>query len=153
MPPLDTNSKVPDFVARDQYDNEISSKSLLGQKYILFFYGQDDTPTCTKQVCAVNDIFSQVKKKGYKVYGVSPDKVTKHKKFIDKYALEIDLLADPAKAMMYAFEAYGPKIFMGKEVIGVYRKTYFIDEKGIVTDIIKEVTASKQGDQIMEVLR
>lgn len=149
---LKIKGKVPTFAVVDQNENAVSSKSLLGKKYILFFYGQDDTPTCTKQVCAANSVYDAAIKKGYEVYGVSPDKPTKHKKFIDKYNLEIQLLSDPSKEMMFAFEAYGPKIFMGKEVIGVYRKTYFIDEKGIITGIIDEVNAAKQGDQILEIL-
>ncbi len=149
---LAINQKAPDFKALDQTGKEVTNTNLLGKKYILFFYGQDDTPTCTKQVCAANDIFNQVQPIGYEVFGVSPDTVSKHLKFIAKFKLSIDLLSDQSKEMMYAFGAYGPKKFMGKDVIGVYRKTYFIDEKGIITGIIDEVKAAEQGNQIMEIL-
>jgi thioredoxin-dependent peroxiredoxin len=152
MSNLKIKSKVPTFSVIDQDENQVSSKSLLGKKYILFFYGQDDTPTCTKQVCAADAVHVEATKKGFAIYGVSPDKPAKHKKFIDKYKLNIHLLSDPTKEMMYAFNAYGPKIFMGKEVIGVYRKAYFIDEKGIITGIVDEVNAAKQGDQLIEIL-
>lgn len=144
--------KVPQFIALDQNNNYVSDQLLLGQKYILFFYGQDDTPTCTKQVCAANSIAGFANNKGFKIYGVSPDKTKKHQKFISKFNLSFDLLSDPEKKMMYAFEAYGPKIFMGKEVVGVYRKTYFINEEACIIDIINEVTASLQGQQILEKL-
>jgi peroxiredoxin Q/BCP len=144
--------KAPKFAVEDQYSNVVSNETLKGKKYILFFYGQDDTPTCTKQVCAANDVYAHARKKGYEIYGVSPDKVAKHDKFIKKFDLKINLLSDPEKTMMYAFEAYGPKIFMGKEVIGVYRKTYFIDEDGKISEIISEVNAAKQGEQILEVI-
>ncbi len=152
MTKLKIGGKVPTFKAQDQNDNEINNHSLVGKKYILFFYGQDDTPTCTKQVCAANDVYAKAKKSGFDIYGVSPDKVAKHNKFIAKYDLKINLLSDPTKEMMYAFESYGPKIFMGKEVIGVYRKAYFIDEKGKIIDIIEEVTAALQGEMILEKL-
>jgi thioredoxin-dependent peroxiredoxin len=148
--PLKIKDTVPSFEVMNQDSEPISNKTLLGKKYILFFYGQDDTPTCTKQVCAANDVYNQLNKKGYAVYGVSPDKVAKHQKFIAKYNLDIQLLSDPEKKMMFAFEAYGPKIFMGKEVIGVYRKAYVIDEKGKITNIIGEVNAAKQGEQLLE---
>jgi thioredoxin-dependent peroxiredoxin len=148
--PLKIKDSVPPFESMNQDSELISNKNLLGKKYILFFYGQDDTPTCTKQVCAANDVYSQISKKGYTIYGVSPDKVAKHQKFISKYNLDIQLLSDPEKKMMFAFEAYGPKIFMGKEVIGVYRKAYVIDEKGKITQIIAEVNAAKQGEQLLE---
>jgi peroxiredoxin Q/BCP len=146
-------NKTPRFHVSNQDGTVVSDETLLGKKYILFFYGQDDTPSCTKQVCAADHVFDIVTKKGFLLFGVSPDKEKKHKKFIEKYNLSIQLLSDPEKKMMYAFEAYGPKIFMGKEVVGVYRKAYFIDEKGTITHIISEVTASTQGDQILEVLQ
>ena len=53
-----------------------------GPKYILFFYGQDDTPTCNKQVFTANEVADQAKGKGFAVFGVSPDKPAKHKKFV-----------------------------------------------------------------------
>jgi thioredoxin-dependent peroxiredoxin len=142
-------SKAPNFSVENQNGEIVNNKVMVGKKFILFFYGQDDTPTCTKQVCAANDVYSEISKKGYEIYGVSPDKVTKHQKFINKYDLKINLLSDPEKTMMFAFEAYGPKIFMGKEVIGVYRKAYVIDEKGKITHIVAEVNAAKQGEQLL----
>lgn len=147
---LKVKDTAPTFSSTNQHNEPIDNKNLLGKKYILFFYGQDDTPTCTKQVCAANDIYPQLMKKGYVIYGVSPDKVAKHQKFISKYNLQIDLLSDPDKEMMYAFEAYGSKKFMGKDVIGVYRKAYVINEKGVITHIIDEVNAAKQGDQLID---
>lgn len=146
-------NKTPSFQVSNQDGTLVSDETLLGKKYILFFYGQDDTPTCTKQVCAADHVFDIVNKKGFLLFGVSPDKEKKHKKFIEKYNLSLQLLSDPEKKMMHAFEAYGPKMFMGKEVVGVYRKAYFIDEMGFITNIISEVTASSQGDQILEVLQ
>ena len=143
---------VPPFSALNQNGTEISNTSLLGQKYILFFYGQDDTPTCNKQVFTANEVAEQAKAKGFVVFGVSPDKPAKHKKFVDKYGLKIDLLADPEKKMMYDFEAYGPKIFMGKEVTGVYRKAYLVDEKGQILKVITDVTAAQQGELILQAL-
>jgi peroxiredoxin Q/BCP len=146
------NDKAPEFHLQDQNENWISNVSLLGTKYVLFFYGQDDTPTCTKQVCAANSVFDEVQKAGYEIFGISPDKPKKHLKFKNKYNLKIQLLSDPDKQVMHNFEAYGPKIFMGKEVVGVYRKTYFIDELGKITGIIPEVVAANQGEQILEEL-
>lgn len=149
---LKISEKAPNFQAIDQNGNTVNNETLIGKKYILFFYGQDDTPTCTKKVCAANDVFNKLQPIGYEVFGVSPDSQAKHQKFIAKYKLSINLLSDPDKKMMYAFGAYGPKIFMGKNVIGVYRKTYFINEAGLITGIIDEVKAAEQGNQIMEII-
>lgn len=142
----------PTFNVKDQNNNDISNLSLLGKKYILFFYGQDDTPTCSKQVFSANDVMDIVNSKGYLLYGVSPDSVKKHQKFIAKYDLKLNLLSDSEKKMMYDFESYGPKIFMGKEVKGVYRKAYFINEKGFIENILTDIVSADQGKLIDEVL-
>jgi thioredoxin-dependent peroxiredoxin len=149
---IKTGDQVPHFTAKNQHGVEINDIALKGNKYILFFYGQDDTPTCSKQVFSANDVASLVTSKGYMLFGVSPDSVKKHQKFIEKYDLKIDLLSDPDKKMMYDFVAYGPKIFMGKEVTGVYRKAYFINENGKVENILTDVVSADQGKLIKEVL-
>lgn len=148
-----TGEQVPHFVVKNQHGDVVSNDVLKGKKYILFFYGQDDTPTCSKQVFSANDVADLVTSKGYLLYGVSPDSVKKHQKFIEKYDLSIDLLSDPDKKMMYDFEAYGPKIFMGKQVTGVYRKAYFINEQGIIENVLTDVVSADQGKLISEVLR
>ncbi len=149
---LQIGQLAPNFEAHNQNGVLVTNQTLIGNKYILFFYGQDDTPTCTKQVCATNDVFSELQSAGYQVFGVSPDSSARHQKFITKYKLQISLLADPDKKMMYAFGAYGPKRFMGKDVIGVYRKAYLIDENGSISGIIDEVKAAEQGKQLLELL-
>lgn len=149
---INITDSVPQFAAKDEAGQMVSNTSLLGQKYIVLFYGQDDTPTCTKQVCAASDVYADALAKGFKIFGISGDTVTKHQKFKAKYNLNIGLLSDPDKEMMKAFESFGPKIFMGKEVNGVYRKAYFIDEKGTIVGKIDEVKAAEQGTQILEVL-
>ena len=153
MSELKEAAKVPSFTVMDHNSKEVSNEVLLGNKYILFFYGQDDTPTCNKQVCSANDALSIATQYGYKLFGVSPDKPAKHLKFIDKYQLKVELLSDPDKSMMYAFGAYGPKIFMGKEVTGVYRKAVLVDEKGKIQKILSDVVAAQQGDLLIEALK
>ena len=149
---IEINGTVPSFTTKNENGELVSSQSLQGSKYIVLFYGQDDTPTCTKQVCAASDVYADAKAKGYQMFGVSGDTVGKHAKFKAKYNLNISLLSDPDKAMMKSFEAFGPKMFMGKEVNGVYRKAYFINESGKIVGKIDDVKAAEQGSQILEVL-
>ena len=78
---LAIGNPVPAFDVKDHNDEIVSNVTLIGKKYILFFYGQDDTPTCSKQVFSANEILSTVESKGYLLYGVSPDSVKKNQKF------------------------------------------------------------------------
>ena len=145
-----TGQKIPAFSAWDENGNVVTDGTLAGQKAIIFFYGQDDSPTCTKEACSVRDHYETFRAQGYKVYGVSKDTVKKHKKFIEKYNFPYSLIADPELSMMNAFGYYGPKMFMGKQVMGVYRTTVVIDESGTITHILDDVVSADHGKQIAE---
>lgn len=144
--------KVPAFELLDENENKVSDSSLMGSKYILFFYPKDDSPGCTKEACSIRDNYKLLSKKGYKIFGVSPDKVKKHKKFIDKYEFQFPLLADTEKEMINAFGLWGPKKFMGREIEGVYRTTVLVNEEGIVEQIIEKVVTKSHGEQLLEVI-
>lgn len=146
---LKIGQSVPNFTAENQHGEQISNTSLLGSKYILFFYPKDDSPGCTKQACSVRDSYRKINAHGYRVFGVSPDNVKKHGRFINKYEFQYELLADPEKEMINSFGVIGPKKFMGREIIGVYRTTFFVDEKGNIEHIIDKVITKSHGDQIL----
>lgn len=143
---------IPSFNAEDENGVPLTADSLKGQKCIIFFYGQDDSPTCTKEACNIRDNYALFSSNGYKVYGVSKDNAKKHKKFIDKYELPYSLIADPTLSMMSAFGYFGPKIFMGKEVNGVYRTTVVTDEAGTITHIISDVVSGDHANQLKNAL-
>ena len=144
--------KIPAFKSVNEKGEPVTSETILGHKTILFFYGQDDSPTCTKEACNLRDNFKIFNAKGYKIYGVSKDNEKKHQKFISKYDLPYSLIADTDLSVMYAFGYYGPKIFMGKEVVGVYRATVVIDEVGTISHIIDNVVSADHSNQLKDAL-
>src|SRR5881394_14092 len=95
MTTLTEGQKAPAFKGLDQNGEPVSLSGFKGQKVVLYFYPEDDTPTCTDQACNLRDNFSVLKKEGITVLGVSPDEVAKHKKFEAKFKLPFTLLADP----------------------------------------------------------
>ena len=84
---LKEGDKAPAFTGKDQNDKPISLKDYTGRKLIIYFYPQDDTPTCTIQACNLRDNYAMLKKAGFAIVGISPDEVKKHKKFEQKYNL------------------------------------------------------------------
>lgn len=149
---ISVGGEVPNFELLNQNEEIVSKTSLLGSKYILFFYPKDDSPGCTKEACSIRDNYKKIDQKDYKIFGISPDKTKKHQKFIDKYEFQYDLLADTEKEMLEAFGLWGPKKFMGREVIGVYRTTVLVDEKGVIQEIIDKVKTKEHGQQILEAI-
>ncbi len=149
---LKEGDKVPSFSLPNEKGQIISNESLLGKKYVLFFYPKDDSPGCTKEACSIRDNYKYFKNNGYEVFGVSPDKEKKHQKFIDKYEFQFSLLADTEKEMINAFGYWGPKKFMGREIVGVYRTTVVVNEVGVIDTIIDKVKTKEHGQQLIEAL-
>jgi peroxiredoxin Q/BCP len=149
MSKLNIGDKAPDFAAHDQNGNPVSLKQFKGKKVVLYFYPKDDTPGCTKEACSFRDGYSELKKAGYEVLGVSVDSVQKHKKFEEKYALPFTLVSDEAKQIVEAYGVWGKKKFMGREYMGTNRVTFVIDEKGKITHIIDKVDVERAAEQIL----
>lgn len=145
-------SPIPDFSMLDQNETIVSNTSLKGQKYILFFYPKDDSPSCTKEACSLRDHYRSINNKGYKIFGISPDTVKKHRKFIDKYEFQYDLLSDDKLETLTNFGLYGPKKFMGKDIVGVYRTTVIVNAEGLITHIVTEVKTAQHGEQVLELI-
>lgn len=141
---------APDFKAKDQNGKIVSLKDFEGKKLILYFYPKDDTPTCTNEACNLRDNFSELKKKGYTIIGVSADEEKKHLKFIKKYDLPFQLLADTDMKVIKAYDIWGPKQFMGKIYDGINRTTFVIDEKGKIEKVITDVKSKEHTEQILE---
>ncbi len=153
MTHLNIGEKAPNFKGNIEDGTEVNSENLIGQKYILFFYPKDDSPGCTREACNLRDNYRWFEKKGYKIFGVSPDNEKKHQKFIDKYEFQYSLIADPEKEMIKAFGIWGPKKFMGREFDGVHRTTFVIDADGKIIEIIKKVKTKEHAEQLKEALK
>ena len=143
---------IPEFKATLENGHTISSDKLKGKKTIIFFYPKDDTPTCTKEACNLRDNYKFFTKHKYAIYGISPDSEKRHLKFKEKYSLPYSLIADPDKDIINKFGYFGPKIFMGKEVEGVYRTTIVLDEETRITHIIEKVVSGDHSKQLAEAI-
>ena len=148
---LKVGDKAPTINAIDQDGQKVTLTQFKGKKVILYFYPQDDTPTCTKEACNYRDNYTMLKKKGYVVLGVSMDTAKKHQKFISKYELPFTLIADEDRKVIDAYGVWGLKKFMGREFMGIHRPTFLIDEKGFIERIIEKVDSANATAQILAV--
>ncbi len=140
---------APDFAARDQHGSEVNLSALRGQRVVLYFYPKDDTPGCTKEACSLRDSFEAFKAKNIRVLGVSNDDEASHQKFIAKYDLPFDLLADTDKTLVNAYGVYGEKSMYGKKYMGINRMTFLIDEEGRIAKIFKKVKVDEHADEVL----
>ncbi|HVM95339.1 MAG TPA: peroxiredoxin [Candidatus Acidoferrales bacterium] len=145
---------APDFTLDDQSGKPVSLSDFAGKDLILYFYPKDDTPGCTKEACGFRDDWSEIKKLGATVVGVSADSGASHQKFIGKYKLPFTLLSDPDRKMMTRYGAYGEKMMYGKKTIGVIRSTVWIGPDGKVKRHWRKVaSAEKHPAQVLAALK
>lgn len=143
-------NKAPDFTAKDQNGNKVKLSDLKGRRVVLYFYPKDDTPGCTKEACSFRDANDVYGEKGIKVFGVSIDDETSHQKFISKYSLPFDLLADTDKKIVEKYGVWGEKSMYGKKYMGTLRKTFLIDEDGKIVKIFDKVNVSEHADEVLK---
>ncbi len=149
MTTLKEGDTAPDFQATLDDGRTVSLADFKGEKLVLFFYPKDDTPGCTAEACSLRDGYSELRASGYQLLGVSPDSVQKHQKFKTKYELPFPLIADEDKAVLNAYQVWGPKKFMGREYDGVHRTTFVIDEEGKIERVIGKVKTKDHANQIL----
>ncbi len=150
MSTLEKGLKAPVFTLKDQEGNKVSLKDFRGKKVVLFFYPEDDTPTCTVEACNIRDNFSLLQKKGIEVLGISPDHEKSHQKFRDKFALPFTLLADTDMKVINAYGVWGEKNMYGRKYMGLKRTTFLINEDGKIHEVIRKVLSKKHTDQILK---
>jgi len=149
MTPIKEGQKAPAFKSKDQDGNPVSLSDHLGKKVVLYFYPEDDTPTCTVQACNLRDNYALLKKNGFVVLGVSPDEERKHKKFEAKYNLPFTLVADPEHRIIDKYGVWGEKQLYGRNYMGLHRTTFLIDEKGIVKKIFLKPKNKQHAEEII----
>ena len=108
------------------------------------------TSGCTAEACSLNDSYSSLTEKGFEVVGVSPDSANSHLKFIAKYNLAFNLIADTEKKILEAYGVWAEKKLYGRTYMGVVRTTFIINANGIIERIITKVNTKDHAKQILE---
>lgn len=146
---LKEGDKAPAFTSKDQDGKTVKLSDYKSKRVVLYFYPKDDTPGCTKEACSFRDADDVFNSKGIKVLGVSTDDEKSHQKFISKFQLPFDLLADTDKKIVEAYGVWGEKSMYGKKYMGTLRKTFLIDENGKIAKIFDKVNVAEHADEVL----
>ena len=151
---LEKNQTAPDFTSVNQDDQSVSLSQFKGkQNVVLYFYPKDDTPGCTIEANEFSALVEEFTGADTVVIGVSKDSCEKHRKFIGKYDLKIDLLADTSGEICEKYHTWGQQKFMGKEYMGITRSTFVIDKSGMLIEALYKVKAKGHAEQMLELVR
>ncbi|MBQ2364045.1 MAG: thioredoxin-dependent thiol peroxidase [Alistipes sp.] len=143
---------VPAFCSTTQQGEPFGLENLLGTPTVLYFYPKDNTSGCTLEAQSLRDGRQELKRRGYKIVGVSPDSVKSHQNFCTKHELGFTLLADTDHSLSEAMGVWRLKKMCGKEYMGIVRTTFLLDSEARVEHIITKVDTKDAYGQIIKLL-
>jgi len=151
---LEQNQTAPDFTSVNQNGEDISLAQFRGNKnVVLYFYPKDDTPGCTVEANEFTGLIDQFAAADTVVLGVSKDSCEKHRKFINKHDLKVELLADTDGELCELYGTWGERKFMGRKYMGIGRSTFIIDKQGKLVHVDYKVKAKGHAQAILEIVQ
>ena len=149
---MKVGDKIPEVLGVDQDGREHRASDYAGQKLIIYFYPKDNTSGCTAEACSLRDGYSELRRAGYALLGVSKDSAASHVKFAQKHTLPFSLIADTETTLQQAFGVWREKKMAGRTYMGTVRTTFVIDEQGVVTHIVEKVNNKDAAGQLLALL-
>jgi thioredoxin-dependent peroxiredoxin len=149
---IEPGEQAPDFELPDQDGRPVRLADFRGQPAVVYFYPKADTPGCTTQACGVRDHSADYSEAKAVVVGVSPDPVSKVKKFHEKQSLNFPLLADEDHSVAEAYGVWIEKSMYGRMYKGNERTTFVVDSEGKVADVLRKVKPAAHDEQVLAAL-
>jgi peroxiredoxin Q/BCP len=134
---LTVGDAAPAIDVADSTGKVHALSDLRGNKVVLYFYPQDDTPGCTREACDFRDQHATL---DAVVLGVSSDAAGSHDAFIQKFNLNFPLLVDNGGALATRYGSW--------DGTAARRTTFVIDREGRVAYVFDPV---KVGGHVFEV--
>ncbi len=145
--------RLPSFALESSDGGAIRSTDLLGTPYVLYFYPKDLTQGCTIEAQEFRDLMPDFQKLGVRVFGVSPDPIKAHCKFVKKESLNFPLLTDVEHKLAEQCELWVEKILYGRKYWGVQRATFLINGEGKIVKAWPKVTPKGHAAEVLEAAR
>jgi len=141
---LSPGMPFPAWKLLDNTGKEVSSKSLAGKTYLLWYYPKAMTPGCTKEGCTLRDNFDAFKKSGIEILGVSFDEPKDNAEFVAKERFPFRLLSDSDKALAVQVGAADSTSRMWAR-----RISYLVGPDGNVLKAYSDVTPAKHAEEVL----
>jgi len=147
---MTVGAPLPDFDLETTAGRRVTNNDLRGGRTVLYFYPKDDTPGCTIEGQEFTRLASAFADAGVAIYGVSPDTLKKHQRFIDKCGLGIPLISDPDRLLIESQHLWVEKQYMGRKYMGVARTTLLIGPDGAIEREWTDVKPSGHAAEVLE---
>jgi peroxiredoxin Q/BCP len=112
-----------------------------------------DTPGCTIEAQDFTKYLPEFTKLKTIILGVSKDSKSSHCKFIDKYNIGFNLIADEEKKLCETYGVLKEKSMFGKKYMGIQRSTFLIDSNGNITKIWRNVKVKGHVEEVINLIK
>lgn len=153
MTEITEGAKAPAFDMETAGGGRVSSASLAGRPYVLYFYPKADTPGCTTEGRDFSALIGEFEAAGATVIGVSRDPVKKLDRFRDKHDLTVVLASDEPGDVTASWGVWGEKKLYGRVYMGVERATFLVDGEGVVRRAWRKVSVKGHAAEVLAALR
>lgn len=149
---LEAGMAAPAFRLKSDDGGNVSLKDFAGRNLVLYFYPRANTPGCTLEAADFTRLASRFTSLDTAILGVSADPQATLQRFRTKHRLAIGLASDETLAMLKAYGVWGKKSFMGKTFDGILRTTVWIDPKGKIVQVWRNVKVSGHAEAVLDAI-
>jgi peroxiredoxin Q/BCP len=153
MTSISVGQSVPDFEANSTGNQVFTLSSYQGKRVILYFYPRDNTPGCTQEGKDFSANIEQFNVLNTVIFGISRDSVKVHEGFKEKQQFVFDLLSDKEEVLCELFDVIKTKNMYGKQVQGIERSTFLIDETGVLIEEWRKVKVKTHVDAVLQKIK
>lgn len=148
-----TEQTIPDFELPASGGTPFQLSAQRGKKIVLYFYPKDSTPGCTTEAQQFRDLHPEFQAAGCEIYGISRDSVKSHQNFITKQNLPFELLSDNEENACELFAVIKMKNMYGKQVRGIERSTFVLDQNGLLRKEWRGVKVAGHAQEVLDFIK
>jgi len=147
------NQAIPDFELPATSGKSFRLSELTGTKLVIYFYPKDSTPGCTTEGQQFRDLHAQFQAAGAEVFGISRDSLKSHENFKAKQGFPFELLCDAEEKACTIFGVIKMKNMYGKQVRGIERSTFVLDERGMLLREWRGVKVNGHAQEVLDYIK
>jgi len=153
MSTVTVDKKIPNFELPATGERTVKLSDFTGKKVVLYFYPKDSTPGCTTEGQDFRDHHAEFQRAGAVILGVSRDSIKSHENFKSKQEFPFELLSDQDETVCRLFDVIKEKNMYGKQVMGIERSTFLIDEKGVLRKEWRKVKVPGHVEEVLAAVK
>ncbi|MCU7878548.1 MAG: peroxiredoxin [Candidatus Thiodiazotropha sp. (ex Lucinoma borealis)] len=144
---------VPDIELAATGDKNIKLADFHGKPIVLYFYPKASTPGCTQEGLDFSAAIAKFRRQSAIILGASRDSLKAQENFKQKQGFPFDLISDKEEILCQAFDVIKMKSMYGKQVRGIERSTFLIDETGLLRVEWRKVKVKGHAEEVLDTLK